>query len=63
MIRTMPFLYADISSDKERFTKGRSCSFKNFSHIFEKQFKNNSNRSIIFYFISVIFFINWSNRS
>ena len=34
-----PLLYADMSSDKERITKGRSCSFKNLSYIFEKQFK------------------------
>ena len=43
-------LYADISSDNERFMKRRSCSFKIFSNTFEKQFK-----MLMFYFISVIF--------
>ena len=40
------------SSDKERFMKRRSCSFKNFSNIFGKQFN-----MLMLYFISVIFSI------
>ena len=39
VIRTKTLLYADISSDKERFTKGRSYAFKKYLKIFEKQFK------------------------